>query len=182
MFSTDYVWWDLPEYGGVWEVWENLPLTIEVVTGYGRMNGHEIHAISRYGKPEGDEWNLWGPNGWIGFTAFRADGSEELEARSIKPAGAGTGHGKAGPFVPARFTPTYPIFSEDVMNPPAVNILSYGPAIRPGQTWRAVVADGNNPGVLVTVEIRANGSLHVAFSNPAGTNVSGKFRPVSIEG
>lgn len=108
-FHTDYVWWDLPQFGGVWEVWAGLPLTSVVETGYARFNGHDVYARSRYGKPAGDEWNYWGPHGWIAFRAYDAHGVEERGTASTKPAGA-VASPLTAPFVPARFTPTYPIY------------------------------------------------------------------------
>ncbi len=114
---TDYVWWDLPEFGGVWETWANLPLTIEVVTGYARLNGHDVYALTRYGKPDGNEWNAWGPHGWIAFMAFNADGSEEVAARRVAPPEQRAST-YSEPFVPARFPAVFPIYVAPPPPPP----------------------------------------------------------------
>lgn len=118
-FRTDYVWWDLPEFGGVWEVWTGMRVASTIETGYARFNGHEVFARQVYFKNNGDyEANWWGPHGWIGFSAFHVDGSEELAARRIAPPEQRASPLNA-PFVPARFTPTYPIYTAPTPQPPA---------------------------------------------------------------
>lgn len=116
-FKTDYVWWDLPEFGGIWEVWKDLPVTARVETGYARFNGHDVFARSLYGKARGGEWNYWGPHGWIAFRSYDEYGREEAGTASTKPAGAGPSPLTA-PFVEARFVPTQPIYRAAVAPPP----------------------------------------------------------------
>jgi hypothetical protein len=118
-FRTDYVWWDEPQYGGVWEIWKDLQLTIEAEAGYGRFNGHEVFVRTRYGKPHGDEWNYWGPHGWVAFIATDPDGT--VNAKSIAPPDS-KGAAK-GPFVPARFPRVYPILRETPVEPPEENMI-----------------------------------------------------------
>lgn len=70
---------------------------------------------------------------------------------------------------------------EDDMNAPKVDIKSYDPVIAPGQPWRLVVEDSGN-GEVITVEKRANDSLHVGIRNAKGEDVSGRVRLVKVGG
>lgn len=71
--------------------------------------------------------------------------------------------------------------SEDDMNAPGVQIDRYGPVIGPTGTWSVEWHDRNNPGVSGKVEI-VNGSVHVAMTNPEGSDRSGNRRPVEVRG
>jgi hypothetical protein len=116
-FRTDYVWWDEPQYGGVWEIWKGMRVASTIQTGYARFNGHDVYARQVYFKNNGDyEANYWGPHGWIAFTAYHVDGSEELAARRVAPPEQ-RASSLTAPFVAARFVPTYPIWTEPTPPP-----------------------------------------------------------------
>lgn len=125
-FWAQYDWWDDPAITpvvpgsnpprGRWELHPPIRLHIAVVTGYARFNGHDVYALSRYGVPDSDlgpgheiEWSAWGPDGWLGFIVFDHEGRENVASRRIAPPEQRASR-LDGPFVPARFPVTYPIF------------------------------------------------------------------------
>lgn len=125
IFRAQYDWWDEPHRNpvaganpprGRWELHPPIRIHIAVVTGYARFNGHDVYAMSRYGRPLDEmgpndeaEWSLWGPHGWIGFIVFDHLGRENVAARRIAPPDQ-RATPLNGPFVHARFPTTYPIY------------------------------------------------------------------------
>jgi hypothetical protein len=110
---TTYRWWDLPEFGGVWEVWRDLPLVIRAETGYARFNGREAFVRTAYGKPDGTvEWNYLGPTGWVKF-----DPRDAKDRPEPQPANA-LALTEGARYVESRFEPRFPIYTPEEKHPP----------------------------------------------------------------